>query len=246
VISPLWCAQTAWYAARKLCGGRDAVRVELVSLFCTWLFLNNRAADLVNFVFSEEVCLLFYLCDMCDMCDLFYCVQFICQLSCLQLKLNNILLLQDHLVLESTLYEHCSECLAAAVASRGGGGGGGEGGMDVEGEEGADADAASLVSGARAVEAADIYLLYLLARNKVGAALAAARLPLLGGYLSADVFQLLAAQAAGSELLAKQTPCLLSAPARPQRRGGGQRPVAIRYIPLLTLCLCVSDILLYF
>ena len=48
--------QIAWHTARKLCCGQsDAIRVELIDMFCKWLFLNNRVTELINFTFSEEV-----------------------------------------------------------------------------------------------------------------------------------------------------------------------------------------------
>lgn len=48
--------QSAWHTTRKLCYGQsDLISVELIDMFCKWLFFYNKATEIINFTFMEEV-----------------------------------------------------------------------------------------------------------------------------------------------------------------------------------------------
>ena len=65
---------------------------------------------------------------------------------------------------------------------------------------------AAFISDSRAAEAVDIYILYLLSRNKIEEARDVAQRSALKGYLSADVGQLLLANVASTLLMKRKNP----------------------------------------
>ena len=127
--------------------------------------------------------------------------------------------IQDHQVLEIKLYRHASECIKLAVHASANAN---ARGMEVDGES------SSNLATARAAEAADIYMLYLLSRNKFTEALRVTKNPQFSAHLSPDVADLAHTNIVSRNLLTRQFTAILSSNSYKAKADSTQSDISIR------------------